>query len=297
MTITNLTTIQNRIIKIASSRKHARYYLIFLRDSYRFSTKWFLNCRGVCRKLLCNSDRIENIYHASVQKTGSQWIRKVFADKRIVRYTRLKVYPQHRYEYDAFQSKFPPFTFVPGLYLPYEQYEEIRKPKRYKAFYMVRDPRNIIVSWYYSMLKTHRPISFQVLKHRKKLEQMNLEDGISYCIKNYQLKLAFMRSWIYGANDPNILFIRFEDLASRPFDQFKRIFQHCEINIPDQVISMVLKDYSKDKLRKRDIESRAGTDSNYSVENSNWKKVFTKEHIKLFSQVTGDLVELLGYEK
>ena len=48
-----------------------------------------------------------NIYHACIQKTGSQWIKAVFSDSRVQKYSGLVCYPQKRYEYKGLPKKIP----------------------------------------------------------------------------------------------------------------------------------------------------------------------------------------------
>lgn len=259
--------------------------------------KLYLHCREITKTCLTDSSKTQNVYHASIQKTGSQWLKEIFQDKRIQKYTGLAVYPQHRYEWGEFKKRFPKYTFVPGLYIPYSLYEEIEKPERYKTIYIVRDPRNIVISWYYSMLETHG-IMGKVSKHRLQLKSLSFEEGIAYCIKSQQLQLSFVRDWIQNQNDPNVLIIKFENLISSPEIQYKNIFKHCNIYIPDSILDNVIADYTKDKMREKDLNKRLDSSkSHYRNQNSDWREVFTKEHENLFYQITGNLIDLLGYKR
>ncbi|MCF8096137.1 MAG: sulfotransferase domain-containing protein [Desulfobacteraceae bacterium] len=240
---------------------------------------------------------IENIYFATIQKSGSQYIKQVFSDKRIQYYTKLLTYPQHRYEWDEFHKKFPKGTFVPGLYMSYDLYEEIEKPKSYKTFYVMRDPRNIVVSWYYSMMKTHKLMG-KVGRYRKELQKLSFKEGLHYCIDALSIKFMAMRTWKNNENDPAVLILKFEDLKENPYSEFLRIFEHCGINIPHEVLKSVLSDYTKDKMREKDLANRVDiTESHYRKTESKHQEVFEADHYKHFYQVTGNLVEILGYEK
>lgn len=242
-----------------------------------------------------------NIYHAAVQKTGSQWIKTVFDDRRIRRYTGLDTYPGHRYEWDEFHKRFPKYHFVPGLFISYGQYEEIRKPTRYKTFYVIRDPRNIVVSWYFSALETHRLMG-KVPKYRRVLIELSFDAGIEYAMKVLAYKFAFMRSWIYNSDDPKVLIIRFEDLVNDPVKNLDKVFRHCDVEIPQKMLSEVVADYIKQGMRERDerrnlLMKRSTSDkSHYRRSSGDWQDVFTQHHIQLFNRINGDLVRLLGYD-
>lgn len=268
-----------------------------LNKIYRFVKSNLLKTRSICKTVVPNDYPITNLYYATIQKTGSQWLKRIFSDERIKKHTGLAVYPQYEYEYGDFHTIFPKYTFVPGLYIPYQLYEEIKKPQQYKTFYVIRDPRNIVVSWYYSMLNSHRPINNKVVKYRKKLNSMDYENGLKYCIRKQSLKFSFMRSWVYSSDDPNVLIIKFEDLINNNFRELKKIFNHCGFDIPDSCLREVLEDYTKDKMREKNLARRRDSKSHYRKKSSDWRKAFSDSHKKLFYQTTGDLVDILGYKR
>jgi hypothetical protein len=259
------------------------------RGKVKFSIKYSINSI----RNTFNPSPITNIYHASVQKTGSQWIKDIFNDPKIRNKTRLTTYPQHRYEWDEFQKKFPENCFVPGLYLSYQSYEEIVKPVKYKTLYVCRDPRDLIVSWYYSMKYSHGLMG-KVFKHRKNLQKMSEENGISYCIKHFQLKLSFIKDWFLNCDDTNVIFLRLEDLVKNPVGGFSHIFNECNIDISKKDLEQVMQNYTKEKMRER--ENRDKEMSHYRNNGKTWEELFTKEHLKLFNNLNGNIIDLLGYE-
>lgn len=239
---------------------------------------------------------VDNIYFATIQKAGSQYIKNVFDDKRIRNHTKLMTYPQQRYEWDEFQKIFPKGAFVPGLYISYDLYDEIIKPSRYKTFYVMRDPRNIVVSWYHSMLKTHK-IMGKVGRHRKDCQRLSFEDGLHYSIDALAIKFMAMRTWKINENDPSLLILKFESLKNDPLFSFKKIFEHCNVIIPEETLQAVLADYTKNKMRKKDLATRKDkAESHYRWKGSDFRDSFNHAHLEHFKQVTGNLVEYLGYE-
>ena len=241
-------------------------------------------------------EKLDNLYLATVQKSGSQWMSAIFNDPRMKAETGLVRMPQRYYEYGEHIKKFPKGVFVPGLYVSYQTFENfITKPARYKAIYVYRDPRDLVISDYYSTLKTHEnnPV---VCRLRRRLESISKEDGISYIMKYYD-KFSAMRSWVeLGADDPNIIFVKFEDITARPFENFKLILAHCGIQIDDMKLQDILADYSKENMRKRDLARRSEkSESHYRFKASSHHDEFTPEHRRLFAEITGNLVEVLGY--
>jgi hypothetical protein len=252
--------------------------------------------RGYAKYRLGHSGS-QNVYFATLQRSGSQWVKAIFDDPRIRRHTGLVTYPQHDYDDGDFHRRFPLFTFVPGLYVPYELYELIEKPSRFRTFYLIRDTRNVVVSWYWSTLKTH-PLVPVLARHRRQLQALSRQDGISYSIRALARKLHYARTWIYNADDPQLLIVRFEDLVQDPVSGFTRIFEHCGLAVPQAMLQLVLDDYSKDKMRQRDLAQRADkSESHYRFVSSDYQSDFTAAHDALFHDVAGDLLQLLGYSQ
>ena len=243
------------------------------------------------------SGKLDNIYLATVQKSGSQWVNSVFSDMDMQRITKLKVYPQHNYEFDEFENRFPRGTVVPGLYLDHPTFDVfIDKPRNYKVVYVVRDPRDIVVSWYHSMYSTHGERKGVDIV-RKKLRTMSKEEGIAYCIQYLAPKFSALRSWVELAQgDKKVLFIKFEDLIKSPVSKFAEILEFCDIEYKEENLIAILNRYTKNKLREKDLQGRDGNESHYRKSSSSYLVEFSEAHLKAFYGVTGNLVELLEYD-
>lgn len=238
-----------------------------------------------------------NVFHASVQRTGSRWIRAVFSDPRIRKHTGLVIYPQHEYEIGGFHHTFPKYTFVPGLYTSYEQYIRIEKPEFYRTFYVIRDPRNTVLSWYRSMKSTHRLVNKSVQFFRNRLSPLDKEEGIEAAIRLYQVKLSYMRDWVgQSEDDPNVLVVKMEDLIEHPQESFGRIFDHCCLPVPSSELGTVLADLDKSGMRRRNRQRRKGSETDYREVSTNWRREFTDHHQTVFREVNGNLVKVLGYD-
>lgn len=248
-------------------------------------------------RLFSRKGKLENLYFATIQKSGSQWLKAILDDARIREYTKLKSYPQHHYDGNEFHEIFPRYTFIPGVYLSYPIFWKfVNKPENYKVIYVIRDPRNIVVSWYHSVLKTHRALP-GVLLMREKLKQLSIEEGLIYGIKHLGYKFAEMRSWIeLSHEDDKVLIVKFEDLIENSQENLVTLFEFLEIEIPKKVIENVVKDYTKDKMRERDLEKRENKESHYRKQSSDHKGVFKEKHYRLFDEINGNLLEVLDYK-
>ncbi len=179
----------------------------------------------------------QNIYHCTVQKTASQWMRAILSDPRVYRYCGLYT---HRYEDGLpgrndertlierrFDKPFPVGAIASPLYCDYQGFSSIPKPLHYKGFFVTRDPRDLLVSWYFSAKISH-PLMGDLGRVRQDLNRLSEEDGLVYSLEYLDEVglFAAQRSWVGAdAGDEAVLLLRYEDLIG-PESQahFERLF-------------------------------------------------------------------------
>ncbi len=169
----------------------------------------------------------------------------------------------------------------------------------YKGFHIVRDPRDTIISGYFSHLNSH-PVEGPwakryLIKHREWLKSVSKDEGIHDEIqRGYALNL--MNKWYY--DDPDILEIKFESLTKEPFEMFSKIFNHIDIDIDKNHLASILDEFSFKNLSGGRKKGQEDVNSHFRKGvPGDWKNHFTQEHIDLFKQKWGDLIIRLGYEK
>lgn len=251
-----------------------------------------------------------NIYHCCLPRTGSQWMAGILSDARVYEYSALTVHAyqkalpggvdQRNFTQRVFTAPFPERTILSPLYIDFENYAAIPKPKRYRAFFVMRDPRDIVVSRYFSARYSHAPIG-RIPQRREVLKSMSMRDGILYCIDDLGRRGAYaaLKSWADRAKqDRNALPLRFEALTGPDgFAVFKRLFAHCGIRMPDRLLADLLRDHSFERLSGR----KPGEEDHMSHYRKgipgDWKNYMDEVSIAPFKEATGDLVARLGYEQ
>lgn len=94
---------------------------------------------------------------------------------------------------------------------------------RYRGFHVIRDPRDIVVSGYFSHLNSHPTNEWNdLIEHRNVLSRLNLADGLSAEIEYAHRWIDAISTWDYTRE--NILEIKFEELTVRAQDVFVQIF-------------------------------------------------------------------------
>lgn len=251
----------------------------------------------------------ENVYHCCVHKTASQWVSKILADKRTYKYCGLDAFNYERelpggvdsrpLTERTFMSSFPRHTIVTPIYIDLPGCERLPKPKDFRAFFVPRDPRDIVTSWYFSVKISHKVMN-RIGEMRRVLQELSEEEGLQNVIDAMEREglFAALRSWQRGAGkDPRYRIFRYEDLTdSNQFTTWRQLMDHCDIRIPDETLRAVLQENAFSVLTKG--RERGTEDVNAHLRrgvHGDWKNHFTPAVERKFREVNGSLVDELGY--
>jgi hypothetical protein len=260
--------------------------------------------------------RAQSVYHCCMPKTASQWIRAILSDPRVFVYSGLRpVNVYERYESSAvdpdprerleripeadLHQLLPTSTVVTPLYVDYQTFQTIPRPDRYKAFFVMRDPRDILVSWYFSMKQSH-PLLGGIPWYRESVRERSGRDGLAFAIDALARLGVFaaLDSWQQAArDDPNVSTFRFEDLAG-PFAEtvFRCLFVLCDIRLPSDVVPRLIDDYRFDRLSAGRRPGEEDVTSHYRKGIAgDWQNHFDGSLERAMRDTTGDLVTRLGY--
>lgn len=167
------------------------------------------------------------------------------------------------------------------------------------GFHVIRDPRDVIVSGYFSHLYSHEVGDWPRLRvYRQMLENLNKEDGLLAEMQFSSIYLYQMYSWNY--NQPRILEKKFEDLISNTIEQFQQIFAHLRVVpdlISDEDLIELLDKFSFEKLsggRQVGSEDTRGHYRKGVV--GDWRNHFSERHIACFKALYNPILLACGYE-
>jgi len=96
------------------------------------------------------------------------------------------------------------------------------------GFHVVRDPRDVVVSGYFSHRYSHPTDRWpELVAHRKQLNECSKEEGLLLELEFSEQFLDPMARWQYDSK--NILELRLEDISASPLDQFMKILIHLKL--------------------------------------------------------------------
>lgn len=235
-----------------------------------------------------------NVYHCAVRKTASQWVKSVFSDPIVYRRSGLVTYDPRYYGWKD-PRVCPPQRIGLSLYFPYKRYAKMPKPEPHRTFFIYRDPRDLLVSSYFSTRDSHTPMG-DVLAVRAALRERSQKDGMLYLIENLTRKGMFnaVRSWVEAPPSETIRLIRYEDLTGADqLGEMDALMRHCGINLPPEELTALLEKYSFSRMNER---KKAGGISHYRKGKSgDWRNHFDDDIEQAFRNATGNLLDILGY--
>ncbi|MEM7548237.1 MAG: sulfotransferase domain-containing protein [Bacteroidota bacterium] len=210
-------------------------------------------------------------------------------------------------------------------------YEAIESLDNLKALHVIRDPRDLLISSYYSSLYSHNIEGWPELSQlRIELEKTTFDNGLILVMDFMQSEILHMKTWNY--NDPRILEFKFETFIENPikhlnqtlayFDLidhkekfagsvnvvsfgnrvFNRVGLYNKVRFKKKKVSgdyaeQVNKKLSFKSLSKGRDRGQENKTSHYrSGKPGEWKNSFKKEHIDHFHSLFDDLLIAMGYE-
>ena len=211
-----------------------------------------------CRNLIVTS-----------HKCGSQWFKSIFGSRHMhnildYHYYAFKLLPLKGFDttkltkrrYDIRQLK-------PGIYGPiYVGPSSLNGLKDSDNIYVViRDPRNLIVSWYESLLKTHALMG-NVGEMREQLKNLPKLQGLDLMIDHAVNFGTFevMEEWALEKHDnPRVKIVKFEDLFSGNQEaEFEAMLNHFHLDCDKISLSSILSRFSFKRLSKANKHYKKG---------------------------------------
>lgn len=182
----------------------------------------------------------------------------------------------------------------------------------YRGFHVVRDPRDIVVSAYFShkfshpLPKSGSTARWLTADYRRTLQEVDPQTGLQMELERRANQFRGMLNWDYG--QPHIQEVRFERLTADPEGEFRQIFRH--LGLFDSASPTTRATFTSELLdgilhRHRFTNKSHGRKPGEEVSTAHyrkgtpgdWRVHFTPKHVASFKERYNDLLVALGYEK
>jgi hypothetical protein len=210
--------------------------------------------------------------------------------------------------------------------------EHVRQLPEFRGFHMVRDPRDILTSAYFSHLHSHQTGAWPALvEHRAKLQQVGEDEGL-YLEMDFNAEV-FKDMWTWDYEQPNVMELKQEVFTKDPLNGFVEVFRF--LGVLDEThhgkkaqarfllssAANVISRHSKLPIGKTmstfPVERLLGIVHNHRFETKtagreagkedvkshyrkgkagDWRNHFTPDHVAAFKERHNELLIRLGYE-
>jgi hypothetical protein len=250
-----------------------------------------------------NAGKLPLLAYFGHHKTGTRWIDMILESLAKVtglRYGSVCNPPWFQFDLQAFAEKHD----IEILSYTNAEQRYVNQLRRFRGFHVIRDPRDMAISAYFSHLLSHPTMHWPELgPHRDLLRKLPKPDGIladmrftstlptdGYNLQPYQA----MANWDYDSE--SVLELKFEELIGDPLAGFSSVLSHLGLDVPRLRLEEILAATSFEVLSGGRSRGQEDVTAHYRRGiPGDWRQHFELRHKDYFAQLTGDLAVKLGY--
>lgn len=225
------------------------------------------------------------LFHITQWKAGSQWIHQILARCCQPK----KVWPRFEGTETICRN-----NVYAAAYLTKEEYRDYATSDS-KYFVILRDPRDILVSGYYSLKFSH-VVEPGISEQRQELESANVEDGMIRTMDTLvQPCVNIALSWAKSGSE----WIRYEELLNRDVELLtKALLVDCGLPIKKSILTEAVMACRFERISGGRKPGQENVNSHFRKGIAgDWKNQFTPRIKSIFKERFGEALRICGYEK
>ena len=240
----------------------------------------------------------DDIFLVSYPKSGNTWTRFLVANL---------VYPEKNPDFSNINALLPDVEIMSKRDLERAHRPRILKSHQYfdprypKVIYVVRDPRDVVLSEYHFDIK-RRAIAEDF--PRQQFVSRFVRGEVNHPNGTWGENVA---TWFYTRRgDPRFLLVRYEDLQTQPLEEMGRIARFIGISPDHERLAFAVKQSSADRMRELEKkqghlwsstrETRQDKPFVRSAKAGGWKVELPEASIVEIESAWGGLMREIGYE-
>lgn len=167
-----------------------------------------------------------------------------------------------------------------------------------KVVLCVRDPKDVLVSQYFSWLKSHQNNTEELLATRERLKSMSLQDGLRLLVDENRIMMCrTSMDWSDVIAGPHAHLVKYEALKSDFHQTMKDAGQHLGIDLPTPYLDTLHQKYSFESRTGRSAGSEDSGGHYRKGVAGDWVNYFDGPLTEAFNERYGPVCDLLGYER
>ena len=144
------------------------------------------------------------------------------------------------------------------IFAPIRKFQEFNKIENYKVVLLLRDPRDVLVSHFYSTLISHPINSTKIIEARENYKKDEID---KYVLSKSDWLLEIYQG--YMTNLKNYHYIKYENLIAEPHKIISKLAKYLKISIDKKFLDLLLKDLEPPKMENVKNHKRSGKSGQY----------------------------------
>lgn len=174
------------------------------------------------------------------------------------------------------------------FYGAFRSYYSFPEMERYKILLVLRDPRDVLNSYYFSTLYNHPIGRKEVLEEREMYADMDIDSFVLH--KAPEFKIRYSDFCKHLLHRPNVVLLQYEDMISNFTPWINKLSDFLEIKNNEEVKKNIIAKTSF-KVKKEDKNSFIR-----SIKANDYKDKLKPETIEKLNEIFRDELTQLGYE-
>ncbi len=278
--------------KFSTNYPTLAYYTVYLPVNYvRFS-----NERKLENGKAVSSSESSSIILFTIQKCASTLVTKILKElstsKGMVHidfdsyYTTVSPKKYELFNDETFQKNaLKPKGYYYGAW---RHYRTVPNIENYRVLLILRDPRDVLTSMYFSNAYSHSPVSKKLVEKRTSVREMDIEEFVLQ--KAPLIKDRYADYIQHLLNKPSVLFLRYEDMVGDFPTWINELAAHTYMDEKEDIIQHFIESLSF-KVEKEDKHSHIR-----NIQPGDYLRKLSKSTIEELNAIFGTILTDLGYE-
>jgi hypothetical protein len=254
--------------------------------------------RLVARRKFVNSIRPSDIFIVTYPKSGTVWLSFLIAN--IIKPDRKEVLNLKTFGYHVHDINDQYFSGVPlqeFASLPDPRFFYVHAPYDNsfpKVIYVLRDPRNVMISYYHHTRMTDADFSSSIREFIESKDHFPCEWD------------QHVTGWLIAHRHPSLCLVRYEDLHKDTPGTLRRVLDFAGLRYTEADIQYAVEASRFDQMQT--LETKHGLGGSEVISNTNerfvrkgkvggWREELNEEDIRIIERKYGEVMIKLGYEK
>jgi hypothetical protein len=236
------------------------------------------------------ADPYPTLFHVTHWKAGSQWLLTILKACAGDHY----VEPRNDRS-QFFHDPIRPGMVYPTVYATRQEFDQVHIPGPYRRFVVIRDPRDTLISGYFSWKISHEAVG-HLSQRRRILNALSKEDGLLYLLDSWlDMVTRIQLSWLEAGER----LIRYEDLLVLDQQILEPLLlDECGLPVPRERFRRIVQECRFDAITR----GRARGEEDVTAHErkgiaGDWRNHFTPRVSRAFKRRYGGLLAALGYER